>query len=276
MNRARTCVVCPTLLVLLLAPALLAPARAQYRPPSPPPGGEDYHVEIGLLGWRPAPVLVVASESLGILGTNVDLVQDLGIQSRTLREVRLTLRPARKHKFRLHHLPMRYDAQATVQREFVFNGLRYRVGLPVATSAAITTWRLGYEYDVVHTERGYVGFLADLKYSDVSVELDSPLGLEFTKQAAPVPSFGGAGRVYATASVSVTGEVTFFKVPENLSRSRNYGGRYLDYDIYGTVNLTRHVGLQTGYRSIEAFYEVDFDRGDLQFKGWYLSGVLRF
>jgi hypothetical protein len=259
---------------LLLMPAMAAPAAAQYAPPREPPSGENYNVELAFLGWRPTPVFTIASESLGIPGTDVDLVNDLGIANQVLWETRLVLRPARKHKFRVHYLPMRYTADTVVQREFVFNGLRYQAGLPVTTDADITTWRVGYEFDFIHRNWGYLGVLADLKYTDVNVQLESPLGDEFTRQGAPIPSFGGTGRAYFTPNVSLTGEMTFFKVPENLSE--NYGGRYFDYDFYGTVNFTRNVGVQAGYRSVEAFYEVDFDRGDLQFKGFYLSGVLRF
>jgi hypothetical protein len=259
---------------LSLIPALVASAAGQYRPPSDPPGGENYHVEVGLLGWSPTPVLVINSESLGILGTDVDLVNDLGITSQRFWETRAVLRPAKKHKFRIHYLPMQYVGDTVVQREFVFNALRYRVGLPVATTADLTTWRIGYEYDFIHRDTGYLGFLVDLKYTNVNVALDSPLGSEFTNQVAPVPSFGGAGRVYLAPSFSITGEMTFFKVPENLSE--NYDGRYLDYDFYGTMNFNRNVGAQIGYRSIDVFYQVDLDRGDLQFKGWYFAGVLRF
>ncbi len=270
MRLSTTRAVCLTT-VLLLWPWT---AAAQYRPPSDPPSGEDYHVELALALWRATPVFIISSESLGILGTDVDLVNDLGIENKTLRELRVVLRPARKHKFRVNYLPLQYTADTVIQREFVFNALRYRVGLPVTTTADLTTWRIGYEYDFIHRDQGYLGFLADLKYTNVNVELDSPLGLEFAKQVAPIPTFGGTGRVYFTPNVSVTGEMTFFKVPENLEES--YEGRYLDYDFYGTVNFTRHFGAQLGYRSVDVFYEVDFDRGDLQFKGWYLSGVVRF
>lgn len=259
---------------LLLAPWLAAGAAAQYQPPSDPPSGEDYNVEFAFVGWRPTPVFTITSESIGILGTQVDVVNDLGIENKLFWEARLVLRPARKHKFRINYLPMRYESDAVVQREFVFNGLRYQAGLPVTTDAMIKTWRVGYEYDFIYRDWGYLGFLADLKYTDVNVELNSPLGLEFTKQAAPIPSFGGTARVYFIPSLSLTGEMTFFKVPENLDE--NYGGRYFDYDFYATMNVNKHFGVQAGFRSVEAFYEVDFDQGELQFKGFYFGGAVRF
>ena len=50
------------LTVLFLAAGAL-PALAQYRPPSPPAVGEDYHFEIAYTFWSADPSLVISSES---------------------------------------------------------------------------------------------------------------------------------------------------------------------------------------------------------------------
>lgn len=261
-------------LLLLGVSAVATPAQAQMRP-SGGAVGEDYHVEAAIAWWNPTPELTIASESLGILGDDVDLVQDLGIEQKRHTELRLVLRPARKHKFRFTYLPIKYETDSVqVQREFVFNGIRYRVGLPVSTTADLTTYRFGYEYDFIYRSRGYLGAVFDLKYNDVKVQLDSPIGSEFTSQVAPIPTIGLAGRGYIVPNFSITGEFSFFKVPEDLSD--DYGGRYFDFDIYGTANFTNNVGAQLGYRTIDVLYDVDFDHGDLQFRGWYLGGVVRF
>jgi hypothetical protein len=42
------------------------------------------------------------------------------------------------------------------------------------------------------------------------------------------------------------------------------------------VNFNNYVGAQLGWRTIDVFYEADRDRGDLQFRGWYFGGVVRF
>ncbi len=249
-------------------------ASAQFRPMASPAVGEDYHVEASLSWWNPTPDLVINSESLGIAGTDVDLVNDLGIEQKRIPELRIVLRPARKHKFRIHYLPMKYEADTTVQREFIFNGQRYRVGLPVQTEADLTTWRIGYEYDFVSLPRGFVGFLLDLKYTAIRVDLLSPIGAEFTDQPAPIPTVGLIGRGYLAPNVSVTGEFGYLRVPERVSE--DFGGRYLDFDFYGTVNFTNNVGAQLGYRSIDVFYEDSLDSGTLKFKGWYFAGVVRF
>ena len=217
---------------------------------------------------------IISSEALGILGTNVDLVGDLGIEKQLLKDVRVVLRPAKKHRFRINYLPMNYDASTTVTREFVFNGLRYRPGLPVQTTAQFKSWRFGYEYDFLYRDRGFLGVLFDVKYTDVNVGLLSPIGDEFTKAVAPLPTIGAVGRVYAARNVALNGEVSYFKIPE--SASDEYKGRYLDFDVYATFNPHKNFGVQAGYRSIDVFYLSKNDTGTLTFKGLYFGGTARF
>lgn len=258
----------------VLSIAGAAPAAAQFRPAAPPAVGEDYHVEVSYGWWDADPSLVINSESLGIVGTDVDLIDDLGIEKKRLGKLNIVLRPATKHKFRIEYLPIKYEAETVIRREFVFNGQRYRVGLPVATNADFKTYRFGYEYDFIYRSRGFAGVLFDVKYTDVKVELLSPIGAEFTTAVAPIPTIGFVGRGYVAKNVAIGGEISFFKIPDNLSE--DYEGDYTDFDIYGTVNFTNNVGATVGFRSIDAFYKVDNDTGALKFKGLYFAGVVRF
>jgi hypothetical protein len=236
--------------------------------------GEDYNVEVSFNFWNPTPTAIVNSEALGILGTDVDLVNDLGIEKQRLKDLRVVLRPAKKHRFRISYLPMTYDAEGQVQREFIFNGLRYRVGLPVATTAQFKTWRFGYEYDFLYRDRGFLGVIVDVKYTDVNVGLLSPIGDEFTKAVAPIPTIGGVARVYAARNLALNAEASYFKIPE--SASDEYRGRYVDFDIYATFNPHKNVGVQAGYRSIDLFYDAKDDSGTVTFKGLYFGGTVRF
>lgn len=263
-------------LAAVLLAASTVPALAQFRPPAPPAVGEDYHFEIAYSFWDADPGLLISSESLGIIGTEVDLIQDLGVESKQMRRLNIVLKPAQKHKFRFEYTPVKYVTDSfPVQREFVFNGQRYRVGLPVSTTAEFKTYRFGYEYDFISRSRGYLGVLLDVKYADATVELTTPATApEFATQGALIPTLGAAGRAYLSRNVAVGGEVSFFRVPDNLSES--YDGSYTDYDFYALVNFNRNVGAQVGYRSIDIFYQADLDHGALDFKGWYFGGTLRF
>ena len=71
--------------ILLLSAVLgltASTAGAQYsvKGPSDVATGENYHVEIGGFLWDPNPQIVISSESLGIVGSKIDFVSDLGIE----------------------------------------------------------------------------------------------------------------------------------------------------------------------------------------------------
>lgn len=251
-----------------------ATASAQFNAPLEPAAGEQYHFEIAYGWWNADPSLIINSESLGIPGTDVDLVEDLGIEQRRLGKLNIVLRPATKHKFRFEYMPIRYEASTTLEREFIFNGQLYRIGLPIDTTASFKTYRFGYEYDFLYRSRGFLGVLFDLKYTDVSVELDSLIGLEYSSAVAPIPTIGVVGRGYVARNAAIGGEMSFFRVPDGLRD--DYDGRYTDWDLYGTLNFTNNVGTTVGYRSVDVFYNVDRDSGALKFKGLYILGVVRF
>jgi hypothetical protein len=263
-------VVCVVVVLAASAP----PAFAQFQR-ADPATGERYNFEIAYMFWSASPDLVISSESLGIPGDDIDLVEDLGIEDKRLRELRIVARPARKHKIRFHYLPIKYDARAAITREFVFNGQLYRPGILVATDADLTTFRFGYEYDFFYADRGYAGVFVDLKYTNIDVTLNSPIGEEFVRSVAPIPGIGFAGRGYVSSNVSITGELSFFKIPHDLG-GEDFGGRYIDFDLYGTVNFNDYAGAQLGYKTIDVNYFSELDAGSLVFKGLYFGGVVRF
>jgi hypothetical protein len=268
----------PVLLAAIVAGSA-APASAQYggrRGASDPATGERYHVEIAGGFWNPTPELIVSSESLGIPGTEINFVSDLGVERARFREFRAVLRPARKHKFRVNYIPIRYESEAVLQRRIVFNGIEYNVGLPVSSSAHWDAWRFGYEYDFVHRDRGFVGLIVEAKYTRVRVDLVSPLAAEYASVRAPIPAVGGIARGYIFSNLSVTGELTGIKLPGSIVDRENDSGSYWDYDIYGTLNLVNSFGMQFGYRSISVNYVIDQDFGDLNMRGLYFMGVVRF
>jgi hypothetical protein len=94
-------------------------AAAQYRPPSKPAPGEDYHVEAALAWWNADPSILVSSESLGIPGDDIDLINDLSVLSHKLRKLDIVLRPAKKHRFRFEYLPISYSADTVIKRSIV-------------------------------------------------------------------------------------------------------------------------------------------------------------
>lgn len=259
--------------MLLLSPAA---AIAQYgaKPFSDPAPGERYHFEVAGELWNPPPVLTVASESLGLAGTQIDAATDLGLTRHWLFEFRGVLRPAKKHKFKISHLPMNYTAQSTVRREFIFNGQRFGLNLPVTTDFEWTTWLVAYEYDFLYKDSWFVGFTLNSKFTKTQVNLKSPLANEFALAQAPIPTIGGVARVYVVPSVSITADINGIKIPNSVNP--DYNAHYFDFDLYGTVNFNRYAGAQVGFRNIDVGYRFKKDEGTFKMKGLYFGGVVRY
>ena len=264
---------------LLIATVVLAaaPAEAQFVPRTlnDPATGEEYHIE-GFAGlWSPSHEMSIQSESLGIAGSAIDFKQDLGLEDQRFGDVRLVGRPARKHKFRFQYTPIEYNRQSfSLVRNLTFNGQLYRVGLPVESHFLWKAYRLGYEYDFIVKNRGFGGLILDVKYTDVAARLRSTVIEESIRARAPIPSLGGIVRVYVVPNISITGEVTGIKIPDSISKE--YKAHYADVDIYGTLNFTRNVGVQGGYRTLDVGYRIDKDTGSFVLRGIYFGVVARY
>ena len=268
-------------LCLFAGLALATPAEAQYGAPranSDRATGENYRVEIAGALWTPTPEILIASEGLGQLGTEIDFVKTLGIEKTRFKQLKVALRPGTKHKLRFEYTPISYTAQTNVPTTFVFNGQRYSVGIPVATEVKWNAYRFGYEWDFLYKDRGFAGLLLEVKYTDVNATLTAAAvgAAQFTEAQAPIPAIGFIGRGYVAPNISITGEFSFFKLPEQAIESEDYSAKYYDFDLYGTVNFNDHVGAQVGYRSFDVYYKVKRDTGTLKLKGLYFGGVARF
>jgi len=222
---------------------------------------------------------VISSESLGIPGDDVDFINTLGITKSKFRQLKVVLRPGTKHKFRFEYTPIKYEAENTITRSFIFNGQEYTVGLPVTSEFTWKAYRFGYEWDFVYRDRGFVGLLLETKYTDISATLTAKvLGVtqtEFARARGPIPAVGIIGRGYIVPNISITGELSGF--PEiGTAGSSRYGGKYYDFDLYGTINFNNYVGVQVGYRSFDVLYKVNQDSGTLKLKGLYFGGVARY
>ncbi len=275
MRKMTGVLICSVLLSIVVA----ARADAQYRkyPAAESAAiGEAYHIEVSGDLWKPSPALTISSEALGIIGDEINAVDDLGFESTRFKELRVVLRPGKKHKFRFDYIPIKFEAETTLRRDITFNGILYRASLPVNSALDWKAYHFGYEYDFLYHDRWYVGLMLEAKYTDVNVNLNSPIDSEYASIAAPIPAIGGVVRVYPLSSVSITGEINGFKLPTSVDKDKRYDGKYLDFNVYGTVNLSANFGAQVGYRKMDVMYKVKKDTGDFTLKGLYFGAVARF
>jgi hypothetical protein len=272
-----------SLVIVCLGVFAAAPARAQFTPRtlSEPATGEQYHVEASAGFWMPSTEMSISSEAFGIPGTEIDFKKDLGMTDQTFKELHVVLRPGRKHKFRFQYIPITFDQETVLNRDVIFQGIRYRVGIPVNSQLHWKAYRFGYEYDFVSRNRGFAGFILDAKYTNVTAALQSPIDRESIQARAPIPTIGGIGRYYVVPNISITGELTAANIPDAISKQ--YDAHYVDLDIYGTVNFTNNVGVMGGYRTFNLGYNIrdddkitSTDEGSFVLKGLYFGVVARF
>jgi hypothetical protein len=252
--------------VLVVSLAASAPAAAQ----SDVMPAEKFRVEFGTEWWQPTPEISIRTDALASVGvSDFDFVDEFGIDSSWFAEFRAVLKPARKHKVRVSYVPVRYEQTAPLRTVLSFNGTTFSGS--ATANLKWNLWRFGYEWDFISRERGFVGFLGDVKYNKVSASVRGRGAAEATEARAPIPGLGVIARAYAHPRVSISGEFTGFKVVGG-----EIEGSLFDFDISATANIFKSLGVQGGYRAVNADYTIDEDIGNLTLRGVYLGIVSRF
>ena len=229
---------------------------------------ENFGFEGSLIFWKPSPEIVLTS---GTLGTPVDFINTFAVEDKRFRSYRIVTK-AGKHKIRFSTENIKYDATTTLTETIRFQGQNYTVGIPTTAELDWTLRRIGYEYDLIARPRGFVGAFFDLKYNKMNAQLSAPgITTQVFERNIPVPTVGGIARGYLSRYISVTGELTGFKV----SRS-DFVAKFTDFDLYGTLNLGRNAGVQYGYRKVTVNYDIEADEGNLKLKGPYFGLLVRF
>ncbi len=263
-----------TVLALLVA----APAGAQYQRYRRAGAaiGESWHVEFGFGTWSPGPVYTVSGASGGVAGSDVAAQGDLGLQGRLLKEFSLVFKPARKHKFRFTYEPTSYSASATLARTIDFDGQTFASGDTVATSVDWKAYRFGYEYDFISRPSFFVGFVTEVRYDSVTVSMSSPTATGGSRVRTPLPMAGGIVRIYPLSDLSLTAELIGMKLPARVRELTGYDGHAYDFDFYATFNFSNNLGIRSGYRSMNVYYQWEMSHDDLTRRGPYVIGLVRF
>jgi len=275
-----------TLPVCLLLSLFASQADAQFRAPEAPAPGESFHVELGLMFWKPTPGIVIGSDSLRTVNASgVDLVQQFGIENKRFNEFRTVLQGG-KSKVRISHVDMVYNEAATLQQAVVIGGRTFNVAANATADLDWELWKVGYEHDFVKTGRGFFGFIADMHFNHVVANLNATsqgfTAGSLTDEKVPFPALGVIGRVYPHRNVGVTAEWSGFKMPGFIANkltdavNGNADAHLKNFDVSVTGSITRYFGVQGGYRALTADYLLDSDSGDLEMKGVYFGGLLRF
>jgi hypothetical protein len=237
------------------------------------PVGERYWVEFTATWWRPGLTGSVASDSLDLIGSTIDFAGDLGFGDSRTSDFRLVLRPARKHKFRFQYTPVEFSAASVLARDIAFAGQLFPVALPIESLLTWNVMRFGYEWDFFYRPRGFVGLLIEVRRTELTAAIDSLLASGDLLATAPLPALGLVGRVNPTRHLAVNFEVGGLKLSDF---SPDHSFTSMDMEFSATYNVTRNVGVSGGWRRLNTSLIAGDDRGELDFKGLWFGGVVRY
>src|SRR6185369_1946901 len=232
--------------------------------------GEVYGIEVGAAWWTADPLGTITSERLDRVGSNVDLQSDLTFHATRFRQLHFVLRPTTKFKICLEYSPLAYDASAVLERTITFGGIDFPVSVPVNSSLDWRVWRTGVEYDFFHRSRGFVGVLAEARYTHVKADVMTP-GASLIDPAsvsidrtAWLPAIGVVVRGYVLPRLAIDVEYGGSSIPRIKNK---YSGHYTDFDVHATFNVSNYFGVQGGWRKVRTFLDVESDTGDVTFQG---------
>ena len=192
------------------------------------------------------------------VGTDINLVDDLGVGDENFVEGRITLELG-SHKLRYGFMPLKWNGNKNVTSSINFNGQSFSGN--VESELRMDYHRLGYEYDIIDTLNNKLGVIFELKYFDGEASLKSPsAGLDERESfKAPIPTVGIAAQVGLPFLFSVGGEVTGISL----------GSDAYIVDGEAMVNLkpAPFVVISGGYRVFKLHLENDDDLADITVKG---------
>ncbi len=202
------------------------------------------------------------SSTTAVIGTNIDLVDDLGLDDdKSFPEGRITLNFG-KHRLRYGFMPLEWDATKSIGIPVDFGGESYVVNTSVTTNLKADYHRLGYEYDFIDVLNNKLGIIFEVKYFDLEASLSAVGQTAAESLKAPVPTIGLAAQFGLPGIFSIAGEVTGIGTGSDL---------YL-YDAEVGVILTPapFVRISGGYRIFELHIEDGDDEATLTLSGPYV------
>ena len=101
--------------------------------------------------------------SNGAVGTELDIVDDLGMEDKNFFEGRVTLELG-SHKLRYGYMPLKWSGSTTLTESVTFSGQTYTASADVDSELNLAYHRLGYEYDFIDMLNNKLGVIVELKY----------------------------------------------------------------------------------------------------------------
>ncbi len=230
-------------------------------------------VEVGVRGyyWFPSLDGTVKVDEAGVLGTNIDFDQDLGIDDGEYPSVEVFLGGG-KHHVSMVYTNVDYSGSKILARSIYFNGQQYALNSLVNASIEYDMFDFFYQYDLVDLENVLAGFslgaVAHVKYLDGEVSLKATGIDEKEDFNLPIPMLG------LNLHVGLLADILEVRVK---GTGMTYSGNVM-YELLGELSWTPFpfVDVHGGYKVFATDIDEDNVILDYDMSGPYVALTIGF
>lgn len=219
--------------------------------------------------WFPELTAQVKS-TLGGVGTNIDLANDLGVHDENLPDLRVSLNAGPLGRFRLAHTRASLSGNKFVGENILFNGTIFPAGTLVQTDFDADYVRLGWLWQMSLLDIVKLGPILEAKgvWGRTSLTGTAPPVKETQKFAFGFPTIGVTMNVTPLDFIDVFAEVSGLPAG-NL-------GYFLDAEIGVKIIPIKFVSIVGGYRVFDIKVESGGDSARLLLHGAFIGATVRF
>lgn len=207
-----------------------------------------------------------------LIGTDIDLVDDLGIADEDFPEARLRWNTGPNSMLRLAYTQVAYSGDKNLERTISFNGSSYVVGTPVSTDLEVDYLRLGWAWQFINIGDGTIkiGPLLEAKAFMLDVSLDAPsIGVSESEDfMMALPAIGAILDINLGQKINIFAEISGLP-------STDYG-HFFDTEIGIKFIPIKNLSIVAGYRIIDIELEDDDSYGEVDITGPFIGATLRF
>lgn len=214
---------------------------------------------------------VKATEDL-LIGTDIDLVDDLGLGDKDFPEARLIWNTGPNSLLRFAYTKVSYGGDKNIERTILFSGQSYAVGTHVSTELEVDYFRLGWAWQFLSFSEGAVkaGPLLEAKAFMLDASLDAPsIGVSEAEDfMIALPTIGAMLDIKMGEKFNIFAEVSGLP-------SAGYG-HFFDTEIGIKFIPMKNLSIIAGYRVIDIELEDDDSYGEVDISGPFFGATLRF
>lgn len=219
-------------------------------------------------------------------GSEISLEKDIGLHSnQTLPAILAGARLSDHWRVELEYLGLKRSGAATINRPIIIGDTTYNVNSNLAGSLASDTYRIGFGYSFLLSEKGELGASVGAHVTRFSTTFTGTGSVNGGGQGAvvstnravtaPLPTLGLYGNYSLSKIFSLNGRVDYLSI-----KISNIKGKLVDTQAGVSARVTKNLSLGAGYRYVE--YDVSATKGSFvgslnyKFNGPILSAELVF